>query len=188
MNDTPQHQTKPHSLITRTLHVRTGQKNAGEAAALRQGIISATEIYARPYTDVYLAGEDEKSATGWRRGAAICATATGAMQPRRESPRIAVGASLRRLFDQENPGRQPTASNTIVAQINSLPMLDLENAAATLALLIGRCSAHGIPVDFYRLGQTLSRWGRGTTRASRAVRNNIVSDFYQVIYTPKEKV
>lgn len=189
MSDAPETTLTPQALIARTLAVRTGQRTAGEAAALRQGLIAATEIHARPYTDIYLASENEKAAAGWRRATAICASATGSPQPSRDTRRVPLGASLRMLFNRENPGRTPQAGNSIVSQINSLPMLDLENASTTLALLIGRCSSHGIRVDFYALGRGLSRWGRGTNSRSRAVRNQIVSDFYQYIpATSKETV
>lgn len=180
MNHTTAPPLTPDALITRTLTVRTGQRTAGEAAALRHGLLAATEAHARAYTDIFLAGESERSATGWRRAAAICASATGAPQTGRDN-RIPLGASLRALFNRENPGRTPHADNAIVAQVNALPMFDVENAAATLALLTGRCANHAIPIDFYALGHVLSRWGRGTNSRSRAIRNQIVSDFYRYI-------
>lgn len=167
----------PHGLIARTLAARANPRMAGETAAIRQGLLLATEIHARPYTDLYLTGEHEKAAAGWRRGAAICAASPGVRQPG-PGKRVPLGASLRMLYDKGNPGRPPQPGNAIVAQVNSLPMLDLDNAAITLALLVNRCSIHGIPVDFHGLGRVLSRWGRGTRSRSRAVRNQIINDFY----------
>ena len=178
--DTTRQPLAPNQLIARALRVRNDQKAAGEAAALRHGLLPATEMFARPYTDVYLVGESRSSAAGWRRAAAICASSP-AVQQSTEGAWVPLGASLRQLHDRENPGLvSPSSGNAIVAQVNSLAMLDMDHSSQTLALLVGRCGRHGIPVDFYALGRSLSRWGRGTNSRSRAVRNQIVSDFYQI--------
>lgn len=167
----------PTGLISHTLALRA-QDRAGELAALRFGLIQATELRARQYTDRFLESENDLGASGWRRAAAICAASTGSAQAAPGSI-LPVGGSLRLLYHKENPAPAINPANAIVTQVNSLPLLDLENAARILALLIGRCSSHHIPVDFYDLGRTLSRWGGGATAKSQYVRQRHISDFYR---------
>ena len=66
----------------------------------------------------------------------------------------------------------------MLMQINSLPMLDVEQAANVFGLLIGRCSDNGVTVNFYDVAATLIDWGSGSTQSSQKTRSQILTAFY----------
>lgn len=176
-------------LIGEVLARRESPRGGGYLAAMRAAAIPATEVNALGYTERYLSTLRTDQRTGARRAAGICATAVGARQPQRgengSRTYRPIGASLRDLYVKVN-GSAPSSldssgnqvNNAMLMQINSLPMLDLETAAATFGLLIDRCSAHHISVDYYDLAYTLINWGNGISPASQQTRAKVLTGFY----------
>lgn len=170
----------PNDLITVILHRRQDPAFAAQLAAIRSALTSATEVYALGHTEPYLAGLPRVAATGARRAAAITAVAQDTLQA---SPNtyLPLGASLRRLYAVDNPGKDPvTHVSAFTQQVNSLPLLDVESAAAVLSLLVQRCGSAQVPMNFYDLLATLMWWGNGIGSHSRDTRANVVARFYDV--------
>lgn len=170
-------------LIGYTLRVRSSTTRGApaDAAALRAGLSPATETYALSRTELYLTGLPLAARIGARRAAGICAAATNAPQTGDTKQHWKVGDSIRALYDRENPGRDISKDPGygIVQSVSALPMLDVEAAAATMAMLIQRCSHRGIAVNYYDLARTLSYWGNGISPRSVQTRQRVVSSFYQ---------
>lgn len=169
---------KPEALIATLLAKRDNPQHAGYRNAVRAAISPASEHFAYAYTERYLPNwMDADAKTGARRAAAICASA-GATQY--DAKYRGLGHSLRDLTKSATgsyPG-DSNASHAIVAQISSLPMLDVENAATVIGLLVKRCAGAGITVNHYSLMRTLSTWGDGITDQSLATRSKLIADFY----------
>lgn len=174
---TEQNQHKPEALIELALRVRNDSGRAGSAAGIRYGIVPATEAAAYPFVQSHLAGCRPGAAAGYRRAAAICVSARSAPQ-KGAGTWLPVGASIRILFNTENPGRSPESGDSVSRQIGILPMVPMEAASETFSLLIGRCALRSIPVDFYGLARTLALWGNGISSQSRGVRMDVVETFY----------
>jgi len=182
-NNTDENQRKPEALIELALRVRNDNGRAGIAAGIRCGIVPATEAASFPYVQSHLAGCRPGVAAGYRRAAAICVSARSAPQ-KGTGIWLPVGASIRMLFNKENPGRSPESGDSVARQVGILPMVPMEAASETFSLLISRCSQRLIPVDFYGLARTLSLWGNGISSQSREVRTEVLTSFYSYT-TPK---
>lgn len=193
-NATPsQPEAAQYALIGRVLGLRTRDRSAGVLAAIRSGIVPATEALAFPYTEALLAPWASRAArTGVRRTAAMVALHKDARQfrlPTDGEPgrkRHPLGLSLRLLHSRSFgyiAGSLDASSNTpkrnaLTMQVDALPMLGLEEAASSVSLLVGRCGHEGITVDFYDVARTLAHWGNGITPQSRNTRNRVVQEFY----------
>lgn len=173
----------PSGLIRFALRVRASNARgaSADAAALRAALTPATEAFAYSRTEPYLTALTPSGRAGTRRAAAICATATNAPQASGADRTWGVGDSLRVLYARENPNRDvaDNVGDGIIQAVNTLPLLDQEAAAASLAMLISRCSDRGVPVNFHDLAQALTHWGNGIDQRSVETRGCVVSQFYQ---------
>lgn len=177
------------ALVYRVLAVRQralGPQGNGRGilAAFASAIHPMTEATAYPYTEALLGDLGPEQRIGARRAAAMVAVhretrATG------EGTYTPIGATLRRLHhaDQQSwPGAIDSSGSVkrtaMSMQVDSLPLLDVENAAQIIGGLVGRCAGHDIPVDFASLASTLAFWGDGMSARSRKHRARVVQDFY----------
>jgi len=182
-----------YALIGRVLGLRTSDRSAGVLAAIRSGIVPASEALAFPYTEALLAPwTSEAARTGVRRTAAMIALHKDARQfrlPTDVEPgrrRHPLGLSLRLLHSRNfgygagslNASNNTPKRNALTMQVDALPMLGLEEAASSISLLVGRCGHESITVDFYDVARTLAHWGNGISPTSRATRNRVVQEFY----------
>lgn len=156
--------------------------HAGWLAAVRAGLVSATDTQALPATVAYIQHlQGEQQRVGARRAAAIRAVQkpTKDFEPTETEKWRALGKSFSLLYRAEY-GRYPRddSHEAMAAQINALPLMDVESAAVVLNQLIGRCAGHGISVDFRDLSATLVFWGNGISPASRRTRDRVVLVFY----------
>lgn len=175
-------------LISLAVTRRTQSRYAGYTAALRGAAVSATERNAFAHTEPYLSSLNQRQRVGARRAAGICAASPGAHQPSRKgdgkSPYRPIGQSLRDLYVVVNKADPSTldgngvVNNAMLMQINSLPMLDVEQAAAVFGLLVSRCSDHGITVDYFDMARTLIDWGNAISTKSQQSRSRVLTDFY----------
>ena len=171
-------------LITEVIARRNDPRSNAWAAAVRTALTSATEMNALGYTERYLVDMSPKQRIGGRRAAAICASNTGAPQSG-GGFYMPIGRSLRNVYKSTN-GTDPSvldsgghvSNNAMLMQINSLPMLDVEQAANVFGLLIGRCADKGVAVNYYDLAKTLIYWGTGATPNSQKTRANVLTAFY----------
>ena len=166
-------------LIKEALRVRDESNLAGHTSALRAAISPASETFAFAYTEKYLSRLKPVQRAAARRAAAICASSKGAKQPDKQADGKPTFKPIgRSIGDLKN--RSGGAGDSIASQINSLPLLDMESAATVLGLLIQRCAAKGITVDYFDLARTLINWGNGINEKSRNTRGNVVAAFHQV--------
>lgn len=165
-------------LVGLALRARHDAALAGQAAALRLGAHPATEVSAYAHTEPYLTALPRAQRVGARRAAAICAKHPGAAQPPRESAFMPLGRSFARLHQAVHHGPPGADATAISRQVDALAMLDVEAAAQAIDLLVGRCAAAHVAVNFFDLTSALVRWGNGITSASREARARIVTDFY----------
>lgn len=165
-------------LIREVLAKRDNPVFAGQTSAFRTGISPASEIFAFGHTEKYLAYLKREKRPAARRAAAICAFSKGANQPKLNKdgkyPYRPIGHSLRDLKDKGGGG-----GNAITMQVNSLPLLDMESAAVVFGLLVKRCAAEKITVNYFDLARTLINWGNGISPESRETRSDVVAAFYQ---------
>lgn len=176
------------TLIGLAVTRRTQSRYAGYTAALRGAAVSATEKNAYAHTEPYLSSLTQRQRVGARRAAGICAASPGAHQPARKedgrSPYRPLGHSLRDLYMAVNKTAPSTldgngiVNNAMLMQINSLPMLDVEQAAAVFGLLVTRCSNNGITVDHFDVARTLIDWGNGISTNSQKTRSQVLTAFY----------
>lgn len=156
--------------------------HAGWLAAVRNGLVSATEIQALAATATFTSGlVRARQQEGARKAAAVRAinkrtrsfttTADDRYQP--------LGLSLRFLYKADR-GRFPddTSADALTMQINALPLMDLASATTVLNQMVGRCAGQGVTVNFYDLARTLIWWGNGISPASRRTRSNVIAAFY----------
>lgn len=192
------------SMISRILYCREWNQNStkdnrfsGYIASLRMAVTPATEVNAYAYTEAYLGSlSSESQRVGARRAAGICAAtprvaaAQGSTdgEPDSHAPRL--GASLRQLYRHETDQWPATfesdgtpRQNALLNQVNSLPLLNVEQAAALLFALIKRCEDANVRVDFHDLARTLIYWGNGMSESSRQQRQRILRDFYYIPVT-----
>ena len=169
---------------------------SGYIAALRMAVTSATEVNAYAYTEAYLSSLPEPQRVGARRAAGICASTPRVMTTAdpaskdADSPAPRLGASLRHLYHHETdqwpatfePDGTPR-QNALLNQVNSLPLLDLEQAAALFFSLIKRCEEARVRVDYFDLARTLIYWGNGRSESSRKARQRLLRDFYYIPHT-----
>lgn len=156
--------------------------HAGWLAAVRNGLVTATEVQALPATATFTSGlTGAHQQKGARKAAAIRTInkktrSFTATDDHRYQP---LGVSLRVLYKADR-GRYPNdaSADALTMQINALPLMDLESATTVLNQMVGRCAGQGVTVDFYDLARTLIWWGNGISPASRRTRNNIVAAFY----------
>lgn len=142
--------------------------HSGWLADLRYGISRNGEMRAVRSAGPFLGGlSSARQRSGAMRAAAIRAIHKDA----KPSSLTSLGASFARLESLSGGG-------SIERQIGTLPLLDLETAAATFDGLVGRCAKAGVPVNFMSLASTLVAWGTGATTRSQEVRNRIVLDFH----------
>lgn len=142
--------------------------HSGWLADLRYGISLNGESRAIRSAGPFLGGlRTDKERSGAIRAAAIRAVHKDATS----SDRLSLGASFARLA-------AASGGSSIERQVGTLPLLDLETAAATFDSLVGRCAKAGIPINFPSLASTLVHWGSGATTRSQQVRNRIVLDFH----------
>lgn len=175
------------ALTTRALAARNNDRQKGVRAALAHALTPATESLAFAYTEALLAPmENRQAKTAARRVAGIICThkhTPAYRRPEGGNPRP-LGKALRMLhkatqgYDAGDLADGAFRRNQMTMQIDSLPLLPLEEAVQVIALLVGRCGHAGIAVDFYDMARTLTRWGNGITPASRNVRNRVVEQFY----------
>lgn len=141
---------------------------SGWLADLRYGISLNGELRAIRSAGPFLRGlSSARQRSGAMRAAAIRAVHKDA----KPSTQTSLGASFSRLESLSGGG-------SIERQIGTLPLLDLETAAATFDGLVGRCAKAGVPVNFMSLASTLVAWGTGATTRSQEVRNRVVLDFH----------
>ena len=177
------------TLVGRALGIRMSQGQRGARAALATALVPATEALAFPYTESVLApvrNPQQKAAA--RRVAGMIATHkhTVQFQPAEDGPRHRPFGRSVELLHRRNFGYAPgdldgsgsIKRNAITMQVDSLPLLPLEEAAQVIALLVSRCGDQGISVDFFDIARTLTYWGDGISPRSRATRNRVVEDFY----------
>jgi CRISPR type I-E-associated protein CasB/Cse2 len=156
--------------------------HAGWLAAVRNGLVTATEVQALPATATFTSGlTGAHQQKGARKAAAIRTInkktrSFTATDDHRYQP---LGVSLRVLYKADR-GRYPddASADALTMQINALPLMDLESATTVLNQMVGRCAGQGVTVDFYDLARTLIWWGNGISPASRRTRNNVVAAFY----------
>lgn len=148
-------------------HDRTGA-HAGWLAAVRTGLTAAAETPALAATAPFTHHLGDTAARGARAAAAIRAIHRSCAH----TDRLSLGASLR-LLDRQVGGDQ------VRQQVAALPVVDVNNAATILAQLVSRASAAGTPVNFHALADTLTYWGSGATRGSKATRSKVVFDFHR---------
>lgn len=187
--DTPTPAPDWRGLIAEVLARRDSTHSGGYRSAMAAARIPATEVNALAYTERFLSALNRDQKIGARRAAGICAATSGAHQPRPDEtgkhPYLPIGQSLRNLYiavNGTNPasldGKGNVVHNALLAQVNSLPMLDVELAAATFGLLIDRCAAKHINVNYFDLARTLIHWGNGITLQSRDTRSAVLTAFY----------
>lgn len=141
---------------------------SGWLASLRHGITKQGESQAVVSAGPFLAGlRSDRERSGAMRAAAIRA----AHKDCRGAQSLSLGASFARLA-------QTSGGTSIERQVATLPLLDLEAAAAVFDSLVGRCAKAGVAVNFTSLARTCVAWGAGATRRSQDVRNQIVLDFH----------
>jgi CRISPR type I-E-associated protein CasB/Cse2 len=181
-------------LISRVLGLRSSDRAAGVLAAIRAGIVPATEALAFPYTEAALRGwPSEAARTGVRRTAAMVALHKDVRQftqpadrGEQQRPGHPLGLSLRQLHKQNfgyaagalDPSTSIPKRNALTMQVDALPLLGLEEAASAISLLVRRCGDEGVVVDFYDIARTLAHWGDGISERSRRTRNRVVQHFY----------
>lgn len=171
-------------LISEVISRRNDPRSNAWTSAVRTALTSATEMNALGYTERYLADLSPRQRTGGRRAAAICASNAGA-PPASGDFYLPIGRSLRNLYKALN-GADPSildsgghvSNNAMLMQVNSLPLLDVEQAANVFGLLIGRCADKGIAVNYYDLAATLIFWGTGATPQSQRTRSAVLTAFY----------
>ncbi|MCH8611571.1 type I-E CRISPR-associated protein Cse2/CasB [Arsenicicoccus dermatophilus] len=157
-------------LVQVVLDRRHDRSYAGWTASVRRAITPATEVAAYGATERFVpATLRPTQAAGLRRAAAICAGATGA--PQDDSPYATVGRALARLH-------RAIGGNHVEQRVQTLPLLDTENAAISLGHLVDLCSQHHVPVNFHDLARTLTSWGDGLSQRSQDIRRAVVHDFY----------
>lgn len=177
-------------LVGRALALRDNPYQRGARSALAAALIPATESLAFPYTEAVLADvRNPQAKSAARRVAGMVATHKHAVQyqPKADSARKRkqFGESVGFLH-YKNFGRRPGAidsegaieRNALTMQVDSLPILPMEQAAQVIALLVSRCANEGISVDFFDIAATLTQWGSGISPRSRDVRNRVVESFY----------
>lgn len=172
------------AFIGEILHKREKPAFAGWTAGIRAALTLSTESQAYPYTEAHLTDVPKNQRVGLRRAAGITAATRGCPQAK-DNRRV--GTTLRQLYVALNsePPEKSKTQNATLSQINSLPLLDVEQAAATLALLIQRCEQHKIQVNYFDLAQTLQYWGNSISKASQRTRRTVLQDFYTPTQTKK---
>lgn len=177
------HSAPIDALVTRALRIRANDRQRGVRAAMAAALVPTTEAYAFAYT------EDLASQAGNTQAQAAARRVAGMIATHKET-RLAeakgstIGGAIRALHHKSHgywPGDLDNGTpkqNAIIAEVNALPLLPMEQAAQTLALFVGRCGTAGVPVNFYDLAHTLTRWGNGISPVSVAVRRKVVSQFY----------
>lgn len=184
-------------LIRRILYCRAWNQDpdkdnrfSGYMAALRMAVTSATEVSAYAYTEAYLSSlASESQRIGARRAAGICASTPRVTSAASDddATSMKLGVSLRHLYHQEN-GEWPATfesdgaprQNALLNQVNSLPLLDVEQASALFFSLIKRCENASVSVNYLDLASTLIFWGNGVSQSSRDVRRRLLRSFYSV--------
>ncbi|WP_101525910.1 type I-E CRISPR-associated protein Cse2/CasB [Nocardioides houyundeii] len=155
----------------------------GVLSAIASGIHPMTEASAFPYTEAILSGLSPSQRVGARRAAAMIAVHRDVRATSERSTPI--GTTLRSLHAKAHSswpgdvdGKSVPKRTAMSMSIDSLPLLDVDNASQVISGLVGRCAQHGIPVDFASLATTLTFWGDGLSSKSRSHRAKVVQDFY----------
>ncbi|MFC6154798.1 type I-E CRISPR-associated protein Cse2/CasB [Nocardioides yefusunii] len=169
----PQPVTPTQALMQETLRrlaanrVPGSNLYSGWLADLRHGITRTGESRAVVPAGPYLGGLSPRERSGALRAAAIRASNKDV----RNAKGRALGVSFASLS-------RAVGGSSVERQVATLPLLDLESAAAALDGLVDRCSSAGVAVDFAALARTLVHWGTGATPRSQEIRNQIVLDFH----------
>ncbi|WP_185995562.1 type I-E CRISPR-associated protein Cse2/CasB [Nocardioides campestrisoli] len=163
--------------------VRAGGAGRGVLSAVAAGIHPMTEAGAFPYTEAALSGLSVSQRVGARRAAAMIAVHRDARAT--SEGHTPIGSTLRSLHAKAHSswpgdvdGKSVPKRTAMSMSVDSLPLLDVDNAAQVISGLVGRCAQHGIPVDFASLATTLTFWGDGLSSKSRSHRAKVVQDFY----------
>lgn len=184
MNGPPNDTRPEHTLMGRVLRQRelaeqgTGR---GVLAAYRTLVHAATEAQGRAYSEAVLAGLRPVQKLGARRAAGLAATHSSV----RHSPKIPFGTAARLLHARAHngwPGDIDSSgalkANALTSQVNSLLLLDLEQAVVVFDAVLARFPAAGTRVDFHDIAHTLTHWGNGLDQRSDQIRNQVIADFY----------
>lgn len=175
-------------LIAQVLDRRGRPGQGGFTADLRRGISPMTRRFALPHVGRYLTGATRAESDAIILAAAITAAHDRAPQARATRDGQPVGTPLGRSFavlHQRWYGRRADGDlNSITTRVTLLPSLALEEAAQTIDALVGMCADKHVPVDYYALTRTLTRWGGGATSESRHVRERIAYDMFST--SPEE--
>lgn len=177
--------TRPeHTLMGRVLRQRElAERGTGRGvlAAYRTLVHPATEAQGRAYSEAALTALRPQQKLGARRAAGLAAANSSV----RHTPNVSFGTAARLLHRKAHggwPGDIESSgalkANALTSQVNSLLLVDVEQAVVVVDAVVARFGAAGVPVDFHDIAHTLTHWGSGLDHRSEQVRNRVIADFY----------